>query len=54
MVHCLVVEFASDVKVEILLVSSESRFKVVVEIIGEIGEGIGDVAEVLEVVFELG
>lgn len=54
MVHCLVVELTGDVKVEVLLVSLESRFEVFVELIGEIREGIGDVAEVLEVVFELG
>jgi hypothetical protein len=45
---------ASDVKVEVLLVSSESRFEGVIEIVGEIGEGVGDVTEVLEVAFELG
>lgn len=53
-VNCLVVELASDVKVEVLLVSSESRFEGFIEIVGEIGEGAGDVTEVLEVAFELG
>ena len=55
-VNCLVVELASDVKVEVSLVSSESRFEGVIEIVGEIGvgEGVEDVTEVLKVAFELG
>lgn len=52
-VNCLVVELASDVKVEVSLVSSESRFEGVIEFVGEIGEGVGDVTEVLKVAFEL-
>lgn len=47
------VEDARLVQIEIALVDFESILEIIVKIVGEIIGGIGDVAEVTEVIFEL-
>jgi len=55
LLHRSVVELAGDVEVEILLVGLDGGFERIVEIVGEVGRRRGgDVAKVVEVVFEIG
>lgn len=53
LLQSVLVELAGDVEIEVLLVSLNGRFKGVVEIVGEVGGGVRDVAEAVEVSFEL-
>jgi len=55
LLHRSVVELAGDVEVEILLVGLDGGFERIVEVVGEVRRRHGgDVAEVVEVVFEIG